>query len=148
MHKKRLLKLADLLEKDAKNKKGIKFNLRAWALVADGKKPMSCGTQACAMGLAALSGAFKRQGLTMGWNYIPTIRNGKTHWYEMRGFDAAAVLFEIDYGLAEWLFSARYYRGIPTTGATSERAVAKRIRAVVAGKAKYPQWLAESLGNA
>ena len=56
MNKKRLLKLADLLEADAKNKKGIKFDYWATANLADPKEPISCGTSACAMGLAALSG--------------------------------------------------------------------------------------------
>lgn len=62
-HKKRLLKLADLLMKDARNKKGIKFDMRTWGVVKDPETPMSCGTSACAMGLAALSGAFSKAGL-------------------------------------------------------------------------------------
>lgn len=72
--KRRALKLADLLEKDAKNKKGIRFDLStvftATALEegkdipSDYVPEVSCGTTACAMGLAAISGEFKRAGLS------------------------------------------------------------------------------------
>jgi hypothetical protein len=62
VNKKRLLKLADLLEADAKNRKGIKFDLGTVAMSSaeDGnfikgelEPSVSCNTVACAMGLAA-----------------------------------------------------------------------------------------------
>lgn len=83
MNKRRLLKLADLLEEDAANAKGVKFDLRVVACHAKkhkeaptspyddgryfrpGERPtLDCGTAAGAVGLAVLSGAFKRQGFT------------------------------------------------------------------------------------
>src|SRR4051812_18831228 len=78
--RRRLLKLADLLEADAKNKKGVKFDLEVIAqrsvpntdvygfedsdFLPDDTVPIDCGTTACAFGLAALSGVFRRQGLS------------------------------------------------------------------------------------
>ncbi len=74
-----LLRFADLLEADANNPEGVKFDLGAWAQDSrlDLNKmspdeveqllypttietvPVNCGTAACALGLAAISGAFK-----------------------------------------------------------------------------------------
>jgi hypothetical protein len=141
MNKRRLLKLADLLEADAANKKGVKFDLNDWAKPADGRRffegdervPVSCNTSACAMGLAAISGAFKRSGLkyelqenvwTGGFSLVPTF-NGKS------GFDAAEALFEISSLTAEYLFDSDYYA--KSRGAHAELAVAARIRKLVAG---------------
>ena len=69
MKKQRLLKLAALLEEDAGNPKGMKFDLGYWAAPANlgdsdlSKKDFSvdCGTVGCAVGLACLSGAFRRR---------------------------------------------------------------------------------------
>jgi hypothetical protein len=90
VNKKRLLKLADLLEADAKNKKGVAFDLTAWAKKkCDGddyyspysfqreeKVEVSCNTAACAWGLGAISGVFKKQGvayeITEAGMLIPT----------------------------------------------------------------------------
>ena len=65
MNKRRLLKLADLLEADAENKTGVQFDLKGWGHSHDDDTPVavSCGTTACAMGLAVLSGAFADAGL-------------------------------------------------------------------------------------
>lgn len=132
MQKRRLLKLADLLEKDAKNKKGIKFDMTDWGTMFDVKKPLSCDTRACAMGLAALSGAFKRQGLTYGF-----VMSGDEHdvgctrinfEYKGRrtnGFSAAERLFEISMREAEYLFSPGNF---DDRGGKGEREAAKRIR--------------------
>lgn len=75
--KRRLLKLADMLEADAKNKKRIKFDLdfvgepssgeermAHWVGKIKWKPEVSCGTTACAMGLASISGEFKKAGLS------------------------------------------------------------------------------------
>lgn len=141
MNKRRLLKLADLLEADAKNKKGVKFDLREWAQVeeVDGyvttygfkrnaKPELSCNTHACAVGLAAISGAFKRQGLTYGFRggrLIPVF--GRTYeWNAIKKF------FDIKMEAAHMLFLARFYN--ESRGAKAELAVAKRIRDFVAGK--------------
>ncbi len=134
MNKKRLLKLADLLEADAKNKKGIKFDLGLFGEVGDQGNPLSCGTTACALGLAALSGAFKRQGMSFEIEeegcLVPKF--GKA-----TDFKAGAKLFDIEQQTSVWLFHPAYYFG-PTEGAAGERAVAKRIRNFVAGKEVPP----------
>lgn len=132
MNKRRLLKLADLLEADAKNKKGIKFDLGVFGEVGDLTTPISCGTTACALGLAALSGAFKRQGL--GFKLYEgdlTVTLGSR-----QDFKAGASLFDIQIHEATWLFHPfNYGQKQPLTGAKGERVVAKRIRDFVAGKA-------------
>lgn len=140
--RRRLLKLADLLEADAKNKKGIRFDLSTWANVDPSAEPsVSCGTTACAMGLAAISGAFKRAGLSYG----PVdcgIENcglcaGKMEVRLGRdtGFDAAMVLFDVNTDEAGWLFAGSSYPEDKIQGAAAERCVAKRIRDFVAGRA-------------
>lgn len=143
MNKRRLLKLADLLEADAKNKNGIQFNLGTWGLPSSGSKAdpgVNCGTMACALGLAALSGKFKRAGLS--FSAEPSIFHGKKRWVlaichrKNVGSYAASSLFEIPINTAEWLFLPSHYRGGPITGKQGERRVAKRIRDFVAGKAR------------
>jgi hypothetical protein len=128
MNKRRLLKLADLLEKDAKNKKGIKFDMQVWGVIDNPDKPMSCGTSACAMGLAALSGAFKSAGL--GYE----IGDDGGLWITIHGYHSPI-------GAAMWIFNikdrAAAYLFLDQTGvgAKGERQVAKMIRDFVAGKA-------------
>jgi hypothetical protein len=129
----RLLKLAKLLEDDAKRKKGICFDLGTWGRIKDTEKPLSCGTTACAMGLAALSGAFKRQGLkwkTRGTNCIIDIGYGNT-WNPMI---AAAHLFGIELYQVNYLFIRTWGMSM-CVGAEGERAVAARIRKFVAERA-------------
>lgn len=138
MNKRRLLKLAYLLEADAKNKKGIKFDLGTvgeasnWG-TNEFQPGMNCGTTACAMGLAAISGAFKR---SAGLSYrvcdteLMTTLNGKRADYAI----AATKVFEISEADAHFLFTSSFYANAPTEGAEGERYVAKRIRDFVAGK--------------
>lgn len=106
---------------------------------------IDCNTQGCAMGLAALSGAFKPEGLSYGlWNddpnrqeMVPTMQNtdGTMAW----GFDATAKLFDITDREATYLFDPTYYS--KRTGAEGELAVAKRIRdAVAANTIKQPSY--------
>lgn len=135
MNKRRLLKLADLLEADAKNKKGIKFDLGVVGTCYNEDSPfeMNCGTSACAMGLAALSGEFKGTAKLSyradGSYLIPTI-GGRDVSYDR----AAMKIFNITMRQADFLFTPSEYDGIPK-GAAGERLVAKRIRDFVAGKA-------------
>lgn len=132
MNKRRLLKLAGLLERDAKRKTGIQFDLNTWGDVSNPEKPVSCGTQACAMGLAALSGEFKRAGLKAsvnGYGGVEFNWNGRNTG---DGILVAQRLFDISDDDASQLFYASRYR--TTEGAVAERAVAKRIRALVAGE--------------
>ena len=147
MNKRRLLKLADLLEADAKNKAGIKFDLSTVVtpnpkLPLDAKAvPVSCGTQACAMGLAAITGAFKRNGLSYRVDpqenelFIETTMHGVDTDFD----DAASELFDITLQEADFLFTpSAYPQRAPKTGARGELLVAKRIRDFVAGKVVAP----------
>lgn len=142
MKKQRLLKLAALLEADAKNRKGLKFDLGTWGeSQKDTPVAVACHTTACAMGLAALSGAFARQGLTYKVSKVSegdkflalrqyiNIRHG-----DFVDDEAAASLFGIEMHEAVWLFLPEYYKGT-TKGREGELKVAKRIRDFVAGKA-------------
>jgi hypothetical protein len=142
MNKRRLLKLADLLEADARNRRGIKFDLNVVGYVnnipEDKIVKLDCGTSACAMGLAAMSGAFNREGLsyrvTTGWlNNVATTFKGRKVQYDT----AAMRLFDISRRDADFLFTSGQY---PTEqkGAKGERYVAKRIRDFVAGKVAAP----------
>ncbi len=142
MNKKRLLKLADLLDADAKNKKGIKFDLAHWARPAvagvrfteEEGVPVDCGTAACAVGLACISGAFKRSGFSYRLcdcegshrlHVIPTF-NGE------EDMNAVEQFFAISDVEADNLFQAHSYPEKKRKGAIGERAVAKRIRDLVA----------------
>jgi hypothetical protein len=137
--KRRLLKLADMLEADAKNKKGIKFDIGTVGYTCDEttKPTLSCGTTACAMGLAAISGKFKRAGLSYSFQennpegvHISTTMYGT----EVSYIDAAIQLFDISFLEAGLLFSPGHYPDDKSEGAKGEREVAKRIRRLVAGK--------------
>lgn len=135
MNKKRLLKLADLLEADAKNKKGIKFSIGTWG-EADGKVlSLSCNTTACALGLAALSRNFRSAGLEpRAIKYETWVELGM-RWKgrAVRPLVAARRLFDISREDAAFLFMPGAYSG-EMHGALGERTVAKRLRDFVAGK--------------
>jgi hypothetical protein len=153
--KRRLLKLADMLETDARNKKGVTFNLATvvaktsedgsgYSPYAEFNPEPTCGTTACAMGLAAISGEFKRAGLSYTFSkkhgFIVTTWNGRFKEYD----DAAVKLFSITKAEANYLFTPMCYQdksagwgGLITStveGAAGERRVARRIRKLVAGK--------------
>lgn len=137
MNKRRLLKLADLLEADASNRGGIKFDLstvgEATDWEPDYKPTLDCGTTACAMGLAAISGAFKRRGLSYILNEqtIKLTINGRPASY----LEAAQRLFGISVDAAHFRFTpGHHYDYADVSKARGERRVAKRIRDFVAGK--------------
>lgn len=142
MHADRLLKLAALLEADAVNPHGIKFDLGLWGSskedIDDGVFPppvsISCGTKACAMGLATLSGAFAQFGLHNGavceHTILPAIVN--VGGWTSTGFNAAARLFDINYDEANDLFNETHYPGDQVVGHDGELMVASRIREFVA----------------
>ncbi len=143
--KRRILKLADILEADAKSKKGVKFNLGVVVHTdtpndLGGEVRLDCGTQACAMGLAALSGEFERAGLTylVRGHAIEMIFKG-----QMMSFDfAAKALFGIKDHEVDFLFTPEGYNeklGNDYRGAKAERVVAKRIRDFATGKVKAPK---------
>lgn len=152
MNKRRLLKLADLLDADAENKKGIKFDLSIIAKPAipgeevdgfsgdfsRGQKPTyDCGTAACAIGLAIVSGAFKRE----GFKYYISRNNGLQPKYnDSFGFGAAErKFFDLSEAESHFLFLPRSYAGNTPKGAHGERRVAKRIRNFANGKIKVPK---------
>lgn len=155
MYADRLLRLAALLRRDAANPEGAQFDLGYWAAPSEGnelkrgsnwalpedvtkvpryqtsleaiKVPVSCGTTACAMGLAAISGEFAAEGLSytflldaaMTGLLVPTI-NGVT------GFAAACQLFDISSADADYLFDPGHYSETPRE-ADGELLVAQRI---------------------
>lgn len=143
LNKVRLLKLADLLEADAANPTGIKFDLSQWAMPSDLSGagdmgtgysidtvtvPVSCNTAGCALGLAAISGVFKDEGFgfkigeATGW-LLPTFNDEV-------GYDAGRHFFGLDYEQTNHLFDPDFFSD--TKGAEAELEVAKRIREVVA----------------
>lgn len=147
----RLNKLADLLDADAANKKGIRFNLGLLAFVDKKDDPLSCGTQACAIGLAALSGKFNRAGMRVIMDsHSPT--NSITIGYTKTGGDkdirweweaAAKGVFGLTLGEVQWLFTEGAYAYTGRMGASAERAVAARLRRMAAGTARMPTKYAE-----
>ncbi len=147
MNKARLLKMADLLERNANDKKGVKFDLGTWGMSDDETMPMTCKTQACAMGVAALSGVFKRAGLryevvpgalTLDFSLDGRLHEGPREidisYGDAHGMEAAEKLFGLTELEATWLFHPDGYgEDAITTGKRAELAVVKRIRKLVAG---------------
>lgn len=148
-YKKRLERMAKLLDDNADNPEGIRFNIHQWAGPApgsdtDGYFPtkarikVDCGTMACGMGLAAISGEFEEEGLSytltgMEGHYmlLPIFQpNGKSL---DEGYNAAEALFGIDLADAEYLFSGDCYPHLLHKGAKGERYMAQRIRNYLAG---------------
>lgn len=136
MKKARLMRLVKLLRKDAANKNGVRFNLAIWARPSEPRCrwhktpadiPVNCGTSACAMGLAVISGEFEKEGLRARFDYRSYDIVMHPALGTFVGLDAAAALFGIDYVEASWLFSPAYYQSTLRKGAKGERAVADRI---------------------
>ncbi len=122
-----LRRLSALLRKDAADPKGVQFDLGFWAAPSVSELPsrcfatdditkvkLDCGTTACAMGLAALSGEFSEEGLTcmfqastadgMGYALFPQMLSTGA-----ANFDAAAQLFELTFQAAQYLFDPEEY---------------------------------------
>jgi hypothetical protein len=144
MNSERLLRLADLLEADAARPDGIKFNLGCLVELNpkddSDKVSVNCGTQACAVGLAAISGAFENEGLgyTLEDGGFEPIFGGEVCEWDW----AAEKLFEIEPKVVNFLFTIDGYWGdddrLPMIGADAEREVAQRIRDLVSGKVEAP----------
>lgn len=145
----RLKRLARLLRKDAANPKGIQFDITRWAAPAGTvvavfdqmptePVPVDCGTSACAMGLAVLSGEFKKEGLRANYRHS---WSGIAMHPELNGvhdFAAAQLLFNITPAQAAWLFSPTSYPRDKRKGAKGELTVARRIESLVrTGKLPY-----------
>lgn len=140
----RLLRLANVLENDAKRKTGIKFDLDVVCKPSSGpltkkKLKLDCGTTACAIGLWGIHPSFRKDGVSAQ----ACIDTGEM-WPTYRGRsgrEAAEAYFKITGCESHWLFIASQYDG-PTKGARGEIAVAARIRDFVAGKAAPERQLA------
>ena len=136
--KDRLTRLVKLLRANADNPKGVKFDMSSWTwgstqLDQDRNIPLDCRTSACAFGLAALSGEFRADGLEAtvylsGSVEVTFSPNGEP----LEGFGAAAAFFEINNGMAQYLFDPEAYaEDVPIVGAQGERYVAARIEQFV-----------------
>lgn len=136
INKERLLKLAALLRKNAANPKGVKFDLDAWAMYDDRKSqvlskgpiPLNCNTTACAVGLAAISGLFKEEGLgyVAGAGTIIPTYGRESAWEAVNSF------FGLTENQAGYLFADVYYPHDHRRSARGEIAVANRIATFVA----------------
>lgn len=154
LHPERLETLAVMLIADANNAKGVKFDLTQWVApskrspfaqngygyVTEPKLPaIDCGTSACAMGLAVLSGKFEPFGLKVHWFErggivgVPTYYVPHPECNGRQGFGAAAELFGISAEDARYLFDPDSYDDDNQKGAKAELAVAERIRYLNAG---------------
>lgn len=146
MHVERLKRLSALLRRDAADPNGVKFDLEHWASPygaaghwtdPEGQPKVDCGTTACALGLAAISGEFKEDGLT--W----TIEYALEPAYEgVRGFAAGAALFDIEVYQAHYLFDPAQYYDVPR-GAQGELLVAARIDDFIATDGRSAEWKEE-----
>lgn len=141
MNKRRLLKLAALMDEvaDRVPKSGPKFDITTWGQTKvngegfadlDKHPVLSCGTAACILGEAALSGAFKRQGLryTVDAGGRIVVRLGAHD-----GFEAAQELFGLtrDETHAIFAYSELYGPGVMPKGRRGALKAAKTIREFV-----------------
>lgn len=139
MQKQRLMKLHDLLLKNAANPKGARFSLQRWVDSQNPKPDLTCNTTACAVGLGAISGIFKRQGLGYKSEFgqisitLKGYRPKTTIFGRSASFLVAMRFFGLTDAQASYLFIASSYQrdDLPTLGAEGERAVAERIQEFV-----------------
>lgn len=151
MNIERMNKLADLLEADAANPEGVRFDLGTWGrdvnyldeyksgFVEGQVIPINCNTAACAFGLAAISGAFKDDGLTyqIDDDYLIPEFEGKI------GIFAATKFFDLRFTAASYLFDTSSYNTI--RGAPAELEVVRRIRSMVGGTSSIPAGVYDGL---
>ncbi len=141
MNKRRLLKLAEFLEKVPRKR----FDYASW--VGDdwgGKQDLSCGTTACAMGWACTIPSFRKAGLKLK-NSLLDGTSLRTAYYTsnvpyfngFEGFDAAALFFDIDLRDARYLFGEPNHTPFKDTSEVTPKQVAKLIRKFVEGKREY-----------
>lgn len=139
MNKEKLLKLAALLRADADKPDGIKFDLGFWGITydpdddeveanLDTSKVLTCHTTACAIGLAAISGAFNEDGL--GFFINKGDIEFTLHGTKIDGIDAAIKVFDLTYDQASYLFVDDAWLD-QTQEASGERQVAERIKRFV-----------------
>lgn len=148
----RLAFLADKLDENANNPKGMRFDLEAW--LADdegiphrtgGKPAIDCGTTGCAVGLAMLLPEFQAEGFH--WNpayFIGPEFERHSSWSAVNAF------FGLNEFQSGWLFTQDAYNTfeLPTKAAEGERAVAARIRDFIskpADQRKGSKWTDDHL---
>ena len=133
----RLGRLEKLLRKNAKNSKGLKFDMGEWGQ-SEGKEPgLHCGTTACAMGLAAISGEFKKEGLTHKFRGHEDWDGDVTSYsvefllkgQSIEGIEAGAEVFDIPLELSGWLFGGEASKH--HTGAKAELEMADIIKQIL-----------------
>lgn len=117
------------------------FNLRSWRSAKSGYTHVSdavlesleCGTTGCAVGWACSMPEFQAQGLAWGTDgisiagYPVYAQVDSVGNYRHSGWEAVEAFFDIDYSLAEHLFSSSEY----ADNATSLQ-VADRIESTIA----------------
>lgn len=145
---KRLTKLANMLLADAKNKNDMKFDLHEVGVSVGGEgfeegvDLINCGTAGCAMGLAAMSGQFKRAGLSYqivkNFHGNPLLIGTTWKGFPLRYDYAACNLFGITKEVSDYLFDPYFYPKAKRKGAVGERFVAARIKSIVRRKGKLP----------
>lgn len=143
MNVERLSRLADLIERTipkmaTDDRDGFDFNMSTWGRFAHDKKPEpDCGTTACALGLAAISGEFADAGLMalpVGTKHpmLPVAlriisTNGNC------AMAAAQDVFDIDDDQAQFLFlPSEYDYDAELYGPEGARTVVARIREFIA----------------
>lgn len=148
----RLEKLAKLLETNADNSTGLCFNMHTWGAssvwlekIQNGepkkadlktseiqawKPELSCGTTACAWGLAAVSGIFYEEGVFCRVSGACM----EIQWGSFQDFKAAQEFFGLELEEAAYLFLPSSYLTHHQKGAEAEKYVAVRIREVIEHK--------------
>jgi hypothetical protein len=151
-HSDRLQRLRDLLVADKNNPQGSKFDLDRWAWPADVPVPtdnvtplypyreevlpkVDCGTYACAIGLAILSGIFEKEGLKA--NFIDNIFNPGEGGFAIvpsfdgwSGYHATQRFFNLSFNDTLHLFHPDRYD--TKYGAAAEQEVIDRIDRIIA----------------
>ncbi len=141
MNKDRIQRFIDLLKADAANPKGVKFDMGVWTHpegavsrrdvpVGTKEVKVDCGTHACALGLAAISGVFKDDGLSFRvWTERPDDSVGMLipTFGTLQEYEAGAAFLGITQQDANVLFDNNYYPYEKTRGADAELEVVKRL---------------------
>jgi hypothetical protein len=132
MNRERLRRLAMLL--DTYRDTGMpRFDLQSWGISKSRRggflwlRQHTCGTAACAVGLACGSGVFAGEGLT----YSSDSNGGLTPMFgELEGWIAVKSFFDLEQDQAVRLFAEHSYA--VTQGEAAAQAVAARIRETIA----------------
>lgn len=127
----RLERLAVLLDQHVERPGANEFDLSEWGIIATRRggflwlKQVECGTCACAVGLACLSGAFIEDGLRhiKDGSHIDPLYAG------LNGYAAVRAFFGLTKDQALTLFNAGHYE--ISAGPIAAAAVAHRIRQLV-----------------